>query len=542
MKKLIAWAADSYTRIYKSTHSNNCSLIKLNMGLDDRSSFQVGFRAEGFSSDVRLSLNGSKELSIRIRETGYVYLDKLNTDTPETEQDGVGEVPGFVPDPLFEIKDNTIKCYPMESGSLWVSIKSSSSTTPGVYKISVTLDAGCDNSQTVSCEVEVFPVLIKPADFPWCAHWFYPNCIYEWHGLKPFEEKTWQLVEKYMQNLWDHGNNILNTFLHTMPVNGNMGYYQLLKVKKTDGENYEFDWSLVRRWIRMAKKIGFKMFLWPHFFSQWGAKNPPVIYENMDDPNQYDGKNLWPAETPGTHQCYRNYLSRMLPELKKILEEEEIFDGSMFHLSDEPLDQEEHLANYRNGRDMILEIAPWIRCMDAINHVEYAKEGMTDIPIAGLTVSSEFRKNKIPHFSYFCCGPRGTWLNRLMDTPLVKIRATAWLTYALESKGIMHWGYNYWYKLCKDVLINPYVVTHGHDYPMIPHGDCYVVYPGDEGPVDSIRWEVFAQSMWDCALLSARNIPVDHHVLSNNIKDYNIFPKHSDWYEGYRELLLKGMM
>jgi len=34
----------------------------------------------------------------------------------------------------------------------------------------------------------------------------------------------------------------------------------------------------------------------------------------------------------------------------------------------------------------------------------------------------EFSEQDIAHWAYFCCYHRGEYLNRLMDTPLAKIR------------------------------------------------------------------------------------------------------------------------
>lgn len=540
MKKISIWAVDTFTRVYKSTEPGDSQEVHLDLGLSDKGSFQAAFRPEGFAPKLTVKVSAPDGIKVRAREVGYIFLESLNTDTPELEQDGVGKVPGFVPEPLFEIKNGTVQAMPLETGAVWVSVETDNNTKPGSYEIKVDFYVKETSFGTVTCTVEVFPVEITTDKYSRCAHWFYPNCIYEWYGLEPFEEKTWELVRKYMENMWDHGNNIMNTYLWTMPVNGDMGYYQLLKVKKVGENKYLFDWSNVLRWIRMAKEIGFKRFLFGHFFTQWGAANPPRIYENYDDPNDYEGKELWPKDTPNTDPVYEAFLDQLFPELKKLLEAEGIYEGSLFHLSDEPLATEENLKNYRNGRAMVKKLAPWITCIDAINHMEYVDEGMTDIAIAGLQVTNKFRERGLEHYAYFCCGPRGTWLNRLMDTPLTKIRASGWLAYFLNALGILHWGYNSWYKLCTDILINPYAVTHGHDYPMIPHGDCYMVYPGEDGPVDSIRWEIFGESMTDFALLNSLNIDKDSPVFKYNFLEYDKFPKNSEWYKGIRREILEG--
>jgi hypothetical protein len=62
----------------------------------------------------------------------------------------------------------------------------------------------------------------------------------------------------------------------------------------------------------------------------------------------------------------------------------------------------------------------------------------------------------------------------------------------------------------------------------MPHGDAYVVYPGDNGPIDSIRWEVFAESLQDYALLQTTDVDPDDPLLAD-LKSYEVFPKEEAW-------------
>ena len=55
-----------------------------------------------------------------------------------------------------------------------------------------------------------------------------------------------------------------------------------------------------------------------------------------------------------------------------------------------------------------------------------------------------------------------------------------------------------------------------------------MVYPGPEGPIDSLRWEVFAEGLHDYALLQSAGVRPDDPLLAG-IKDYADFPKSADW-------------
>jgi hypothetical protein len=75
-------------------------------------------------------------------------------------------------------------------------------------------------------------------------------------------------------------------------------------------------------------------------------------------------------------------------------------------------------------------------------------------------------------------------------------------------------------------------------WPNWAYGDTSVVYPGPQGtPIDSIRWEVFSESLQDYALLQTLNISSDDNSLIE-IHDYNDFPKETDWVLHQRQRLL----
>ncbi|MCW5854144.1 MAG: DUF4091 domain-containing protein, partial [Anaerolineae bacterium] len=141
---------------------------------------------------------------------------------------------------------------------------------------------------------------------------------------------------------------------------------------------------------------------------------------------------------------------------------------------------------------------------------------------------------------YVCCSPRGRYLNRLLDTPLTKIRLSGWLFYRLGARGFLHWGYNYWYRRQTTELIDPYTVNDAHAWPGWAAGDPFVVYPGPDGPIDSLRWEVFAASLQDYALLQAAGLAPDVPLLAD-IHDYAEFPRDADWIEARRSEVLSRL-
>ena len=114
---------------------------------------------------------------------------------------------------------------------------------------------------------------------------------------------------------------------------------------------------------------------------------------------------------------------------------------------------------------------------------------------------------------------------------------SGWLFYRFRQLGFLHWGYNYWHESQTRNLIDPFTVADGKKWPGWAYGDTFVVYPGPDGPIDSIRWEVFHESMQDYRLLQTAGVDPDGRDM-RALKDFDDFPKDGKWLAGMRRKLL----
>lgn len=276
-------------------------------------------------------------------------------------------------------------------------------------------------------------------------------------------------------------------------------------------------------------------FEWTHLFTPapTSAKYPQRIFERGDR----IGAMLWPPELSALSDTYRKFLAQFLPQFKQFLESEKILKRSLFHCADEP-DGNEQIADYRKARALLKELAPWMEVMDAMSDTRFATERLSDMPIPSIATAPEFTKANCPAWAYFCCGPRGSFLQRLLDTPLPKMRMAGWLFYKLGAKGFLHWGYNYWFVFCTAQIGDPFKDPSISAWPWLPIGDAFVVYPGRDGPLDSIRWEVFAESLQDYAMLQCAGIKPDDPLLAE-LKSYENFPKSAQWLQAACERVLR---
>lgn len=520
------WLESSLKRIYPKSEPGDAKPLEIIAPRNGQVSFQACLRNERPSEMKAVcTVTGADDLKIQVRRVGYVPMAHGTTNTDKSELEGGNFIPGLVPDPLFP--ENSAVVGPYENAAFWITIKVPTDAKPGLRTLNVHWDFLNDKKADLTADVEVSEFVVKPRhDFP-VIHWWRGEAIWDWYKTGMFEDpKYWEITRNYIQDMVDHGTDVVYVPIFFDRRETFARPCQLLKVTEPSPGKYEFDFSDVSKFLKMAKECGSQQYEWSHLWIYWGAKNPVRIYKWVD------GKAvmLWPPDTDGHGPIFHNFLNQFLPAFHDFLVKEKVMDKSYFHLSDEP-GEGEHLANYKKARQFLHEKAPWMKVMDALSSIEYGRQGLTDIPIPIVSAAQPYIDEKIPHWVYYCCGPRGPWLNRFLDTPLPKIRMSGFLFYRLGAKGFLHWGYNYWHLMEQEKNGNPFQDQCNGDWPGIPAGDPFVVYPGADGkPIDSIRWEVFAESLQDYAILQTAGIKPTDPMLAD-IKTYADFPKNEQWIE-----------
>ncbi len=536
---LHTWVASSLVRHYPLTPAPPAGspapdALLGERALNERMSFQVVVRLEGEEAQrVRVEVLAPEGWAVRVRRIGYVPVRHANTlvDQQSADFDGLGRVPGYVPDPLFD--EDSLFLPVGETHAFWISLRPGPGAAPGSYTIQARVCPERGEIATHAVQARLHDVaLAGRRDFN-LTHWFYVDALMDWYRTDLFDERFWEILPRYIRDVVEHGQNTLYVPVFTPPLDGVKRPSQLLWVERTGPGQYRFDWRDVRRYVRLARECGITHFEWCHFFTQWGARYALRIYEGQGQ----EEKLLWEPTTAATSDTYRAFLEQYIPELQRFLAEEGLQECSFFHVSDEP-HGEEHLKSYRQARGLLRELAPWMRVMDALTQIEFARQGLTDMPIPSIETALDFVREGIPCWCYYCCGPRGAYLNRLLDTPLAKIAMHGMLFYRWPFRGFLHWGYNYWYQSQTRNLIDPYTVQDGmaweHGWA---YGDPFMVYPGPDGPVDSMRWEVFGESLQDYALLQTLGVSRDDPLLAP-LASFADFPKTEGWRREARRALL----
>ncbi len=520
------WLETSLKRVYPKSQPGDAKPLEILAPRNGQVSFQAVLRNDRpWEFNATCTVTGADDLQIQVRRVGYVQMTHCTTGTEASELEGADFIPGLVPDPLYN--ENTGRVGPYENLAFWITIKVPADAKPGPRKLSIHWDFMKEKKADLTANIEISKFVVKPRhDFP-IIHWWRGEAIWDWYKTGMFEDpRYWEITRGYIKDMVDHGTDVVYVPIFFDRRETFARPCQLLKVTEPTPGKYEFDFSDVSKFLKMAKECGAQEYEWSHLWIYWGAKNPVRIYKYVD------GKAvmLWPPDSDGHGPVFHNFLKQFLPAFHEFLLKEKVLDKSYFHISDEP-GEGEHLENYGKARAFLNENAPWMkgRVMDALSSIQYGRQHLNDIPIPIIQAAQPYIDEKIPHWVYFCCSPRGEYLQRLLDTPLPKIRMSGFLFYRLGARGFLHWGYNYWHLMEQEKNGDPFNDQCNGDWPGIPPGDPFEVYPGADGkPIDSLRWEVWAESLQDYAILQTAGIKPTDPMLAD-IKSYADFPKNEQW-------------
>ncbi|MBR7120050.1 MAG: DUF4091 domain-containing protein [Lentisphaeria bacterium] len=495
-------------------------------------SFQIACRCDDYAD---IEINSDSDLEVICREVMSVPCEVPAFDSSENPF-VLRNTPGLYPDALMPLQ-NSMKVPPRQWKSFWVTIKTKDDTPAGIHNIDFKLTAHStrnSDTDTKECrfELEVLPHKL-PEQKLIRTEWFHADCIYIKYNTPCWSEKHWELLEKYFLNCSSHGINMLLTPLWTPPLDTAIGSerptVQLLDIKLENGR-YSFDFTRLGRWLDLAVKCKIKYFEISHPFTQWGAEHAPKIVVNV---NGKDEK-LFGWHTDSTGKEYTAFLRQLFPVLLAFLEEKGVRKNCFFHVSDEPA--ESHIPVYSKCASLIEELTENGNIIDALSSFEFYRNKLVKTPIPGNNHLEEFYSAKVsPLWTYYCCAQKAKVPNRFFNYPSARNRIMGVLLYVYDIAGFLQWGYNFWYsRLSKRVDIDPFRVTDADR--SFPSGDAFAVYPGTEGPIDSIRHEVMYEALQDLRalrLLESRigrekSLEVIHSGIGHTLTMEN-YPRSSEW-------------
>jgi len=416
----------------------------------------------------------------------------IDVNVPENSGPPCSAIPPDQPTPEYVIRKAPYRVYdalrPLRKGdkvrgeteAFYISFIVPADARPGLQTGALRIHVG---SKTADVEVRLN---IHNARVPKQGHLrvrngFSPDFMAYQHKLEPWSEAHWDMLRLYAK-MMRRGRQ--TTFVPVGPV-----------VKKRREAGWEFDFSRTERLIRMFLEEGLTQIELPHVARHDRRKEAVarfVVY--------VDGKPV-----PGTsHEAYE-YLAQYLPAWAEMLHHNGWYDRAIQNVVDEPPPSE--FDNNRIMAGLVRKFLPGMPLIAALN--DPGLIGAVDIWVPVSKSYEEKREGFEAHrrrgdtlWFYTCCNPTGFYLNRLIDNELLRTRLLHWGNWRYRLDGYLHWGLN------KVIDIqDPFEDTcppHGpyHNF-RLPPGDSHIVYPGDDGPWSSVRFEAMASGIEDYELLRA---------------------------------------
>lgn len=464
--------------------------------LNETYAFQVAYRShEGLRKNIKVRVESDLKDNIRVRSVGLVPSEfPIYNDHDDAI---LRATPGLYPDPLYPLDHEGLTGFPDQWRSIWVTVRLEDDVQPGLHQIKVVFeDQYGEPMAAEDFELAVIPAVLPEQQLLY-TNWFHADCLATHYHVDVFSEEHWQLIDQYVKTAAAHGMNMILTPLFTPPLDTEVGgerpTVQLVDVEKS-GSTYHFNFEKLTRWIDLCIQRGIRYFEFSHFFTQWGAKHAPKIIaaENGRETKIFG----WETEASGGE--YRNFLSQFLTALISFISEYQLEQQVYFHVSDEP--NLHHVTSYQKASDILHDYLADFPIIDALSDYAFYEKGIVQHPIPSTDHIEPFLANDVPDlWTYYCCSQYKEVSNRFFAFPSARNRIIGMQLYKFHISGFLHWGFNFWYSQFSRKMIDPFRVTDSDKG--FPSGDPFLVYPGDTGPIESIRLEVFFEALQDLRAL-----------------------------------------
>ncbi|MBR2079732.1 MAG: DUF4091 domain-containing protein [Clostridia bacterium] len=415
---------------------------------------------------------------------------------------------------------------------LWLEVDARQNEA-GMYRIELQLE---DKKTAVG--VEIIDADLDFKDFVYTC-WFHTDCLMSYYKLEAFSEEYWRVTENFLKTAAEYGMNCVLTPIFTPPLDTAVGKerptVQLVDVTLNKGE-YSFNFDKLTQWIEMAHRCNITHFELSHFYTQWGAKHAPKIMATVD--GEY--KKLFGWKTRANSRKYKNFLAAFSVELKKYLEERNLKDKVLIHVSDEP--NKSMLRAYRKASAHIHNLYEGYRVTDALSDYSFYEKRIVSNPIPANDHIDKFLGKVDNLWVYYCSAQNNHNVsNRFFCNESLRTRVIGYQMFKYDIKGFLHWGYNFYYKRLSKGLIDPFTVTDAGG--AFPSGDSFIVYPAKDGtPYHSLRLKVFYDALQDMAALNTLCSLTDKKTCLDIIEEkgscsltFKDYPHNSSWLLSTRE-------
>lgn len=482
------WAVDPLVKVFRDARpvANTEALAEVARG--EVATLQVVVRSEaavqGLSARVGALSCGDARLSgVRVRYVGYV---PVSVGQGRPSSDRVRVPPADFPDPLLPVK--TVDVAAGQAQPIWLTVPIPLDAQPGTYtgELRVSgLAGGKRVHAAIPIAVKVYPPRVGRGRL-WVDNWFFVKPTKGYPTPPGNTPAFWTYLRRMARNLAEHRQTVA-----LIPA------YQLARFDIDDAGTVKVDFSDFDKWVRIFIQAGVigRIDGGGNGTRIDGWTGPYRAIVKVKEGGKIVDKVL-PPDDPQVH----HFMSQYLPQLVKHLKAQGWFDKFLYQVGDEPCD--DNADSFCALSAVVAKYTPGLKRMDACCGVKFDNALDVFVPEIDFlhpnyAYFKGLQKKGAELWMYTCCHPEGEYLNRFVELPLIKTRLMHWMNYRYGTTGYLHWGYDYWppeHSPYEDAVFREGATT-------LVAGDAWIVYPGKDGPVDSIRWEALRDGLADHELL-----------------------------------------
>ena len=483
-----AWIADPHVKIFPGSFGRDLTKRQIDVQacrnewvivqLGVRSPLSV--RALSLRASDFTSTRGSEISSrlVRVRYPGLIPVD-------ETGQ--------YTPDPLWEVPSVALR--PYQSQGIWIDWKVPANAEPGEYAGTLELKRDGASPEVFHIKMDVLPVTLpEPSGY----HCFLnilvdPSSVARVNHLPLWGEAHWQQLGNYVQDLADHGQKTITAFIVDDPWEGDTGFAvrNLIEWKcpgewKAGGQKHlTLDFAAFDRWVNLCLRAGITDHIecWSPLV-QPGSDHSVVIYTDTGSGQRRK------LHLPAGSDEYKAVWGEFARAFQEHLREKGWLDKT--HLAFDEIET----AVLDRVIPFFHQVAPDLKLMvsggdekgrysaesrELAFHYGYYSPGsgieMPDIPAR--------RKAGKRTLMYTAVTP--IYPNTFIFSQPLESRYLGWVIWKWDFDGYIRWAWNFWWP--ENFWDQPLYKWHS--------GDMWFVYPGREGPVDGIQWEMLRKGIED---------------------------------------------
>lgn len=488
---------------------------------NEQISAQLGLASRNSLSDIKVWVNElvsdsgvalSKSQS-RVRLVKYLPVTRSRSEyvwSPMMEEiigeETSGDMnPNMVADVLVDFDVTSLESYTAQP--FWFTFNIPPQTNPGVYRGYISFsgkESGNVRRWQIPLQIEVNEVILPdPESYKFHLDlWFNPSSIADYYKVEHWSEHHWQLVKVYLEDYLSRGGKNITAIITHQPwhkpwLEGGThsqieyGYESMIDWIKTGNGNWRFDYTIFDRYIELSREIGIKGSI--NAFSMTPFHTDQRIRYWNEGLEKYEVLNLNVSE-----RDYELIWEKFLFDFKNHLINRGWYENTYLAFDEKP---KEILSRIMT---IVEKSAPeLINRLAIAGHPEATKyaqnlsisymffpgqtlEKKAIVPVLP-EIKSRKRQKKITTF-YLSAEPSHP--NTLTYSPAIEAWMIPWIALKYDLDGYLRWAYNNW---TSDPFNKP-VFLHSQ-------GDDYYVYPGKEGPISSIRWELLKEGIEDYELI-----------------------------------------